>query len=737
MAAPSQRGLAPVGGAGQWLRCGHTDTALDLDDDVVTLAWQAIDHGAPGAGTAPPGSAGLTFAGNGCLYHGVPERGQIERVAWPREQSGVDLLAPPPDSDGGGGVGFRPAGPDPGVAVQAVALAADTDEHLFVLDGPTGLVHVLDLVDGHLLRTVALPWPPVDLAAMGDTVLIATADPAHPLVSMTALSLPDEVAAAADLPSGMVPRRVAAGWADGRWVRWLLVADDAGNAVAVPLENGGVLHLAGATDIEVDGRGALVVGGAPEADLRRFVITADATAEDAPLRGRRYDGRGLARTPDGRIGFWTARGFRTALEARRRYGSAGHVDVFAIDSGVHRNQWGRVFVEACVPAGARLRIGFATSDDAPGVEEPEGPSIPGGAPQEIQGGGVPSVAPGPLVPIGLEPAVAVPFALHRREVGPDRPWARRAGGDRFEVYEAPVQAPSGRYLWMRVALQGDGRVTPRLRAIRAELSSHDLLDRLPRLYRRDEQAASFLRRYLALADGLLGEMEARAVQRDLVLDPFGAPPELLPWLASLVGLVLDGRWSEQARRTMLAESICLFRWRGTIAGLRRMMQIYLDSDVVIVEAFRFRGTGGALAGAAGGGTANTVVGHGFRVGGELGEATAQPLTGTMADAYRTHAHRFTVIVPRDLDDEELQTLAHLLDLHRPAHTLVDVCTVSRGMRVGIGLHVELSSVVGPSSGFGPSVVGASRVGTRAVLGRPRAGVRAGAAQLGRSTVVDP
>jgi len=168
-----------------------------------------------------------------------------------------------------------------------------------------------------------------------------------------------------------------------------------------------------------------------------------------------------------------------------------------------------------------------------------------------------------------------------------------------------------------------------------------------------------------------------------------------------------------------------------------MMQIYLDSDVVIVEAFRFRGTGGALAGAAGGGTANTVVGHGFRVGGELGEATAQPLTGTMADAYRTHAHRFTVIVPRDLDDEELQTLAHLLDLHRPAHTLVDVCTVSRGMRVGIGLHVELSSVVGPSSGFGPSVVGASRVGTRAVLGRTCAGVRAGAAQLGRSTVVDP
>lgn len=750
MAAPSQRGLAPIDGLEQWLLCGHTDTAVDLDDEVVTLAWRSRDDGVAWDGTAAPGPAGLTFAANGCLYHGVPDRAQIERVAWPREQSGVDLLLPVPEGDDGG-AGFQPEEPVPGLALQAVALAADTDEHLFVLDGPTGLVHVLDLVDGHLLRTVALPWTPVDLAAMGDTVLIATADLAHPLVSMTALSLPAEVPVPADtfsgLPGGLVPRRVAAGWADRRWVRWLLVGDAAGATFAVPLGPAGAagpIDLADATDIEIDGLGALVVAGPPEADLRRFVATVTATGEDPPLRARGYDGRGLVRTPDGRIGFWTIRGFRTALEARRRFSTSGHVDAFALDSGAYRTQWGRVFVEACVPPGARIRIGFATSDDGPTWDEPAGPSIPAGAPQLVQirpgsGGGSSVGGVKPLVPTGLEPVVAQPRTMHRREVGPDRPWARRAPGDRFEVYEAPVQSPPGRYLWVRITLEGNTRVTPRLRAVRVELSSHDLLDRLPRLYRRDEQAASFLRRYLALADGLLGEIEARAVQRDLVLAPFGAPPELLPWLASLVGLVLDDRWSEHARRTMLAEAICLFRWRGTITGLRRMMEIYLDSDVVIVEAFRFRGTGGALAngGPEPEGTANAVVGYRFRVGGEVGEATAQPLTGTTADAYRTHAHRFTVIVPRDLDDEQLDTLAHLLDLHRPAHTLVDVCHAGRGMRIGIGLHVEVSSVVGPSAGFRPSVIGASRVGPPTVLGRPRAGVRAGGARLGQSTVVDP
>jgi phage tail-like protein len=750
MAAPSLRPLAPIGGLEQWLLCGHTDTAVDLDDEVVTLAWQARDDGVDWDGAAAPEPAGLTFAANGCLYHGVPERAQIERVAWPREQSTVDLLPAPDGGDSGGVTGFRPVEPLPGLSLRAVALAADSDEHLFVLDGPTGLVHVLDLVDGHLLRTVALPWAPVDLAATGDTVLIATADLAHPLVSMTALSLPAEVPVPAgtfsDLPVGTIPRRVAAGRVDGRWGRWLLVGDAAGAIFAVPLGSDGPalpIEVVGATDIEVDGVGALVVAGPPGADLRRFVVTALAIGEDAPLRARGYDGRGLVRTPDGRIGYWTGRGFRTALEARRRFSTSGHVDAFALDSGAYRTQWGRVFVEACVPPGARIRIGFATSDDAPAWDEPIGPSITGGAPQMVEvgpgsGGGAAGVLR-PLVPTGLEPVVAQPWPMHRREVGPDRPWARRAPGDRFEVYEAPVQAPPGRYLWVRVTLEGNTRVTPRLRAVRVEVSSHDLLDRLPALYRRDEQTASFLRRYLALADGLLGEVEARAVQRDLVLEPFGAPPELLPWLASLVGLVLDERWSEHARRTMLAEAICLFRWRGTIAGLRRMIGIYLESDVVIVEAFRFRGTGGAFAdgGSQPEGTANAVVGYGYRVGGEVGQATAQPLSGTTADAYRTHAHRFSVIVPRDLDDEQLETLAHLLDLHRPAHTLVDVCPAGRGMRIGAGLHVEVSSVVGPSAGFRPSVVGASRIGPPTVLGRLRAGVRAGGARLGQSTVVDP
>ncbi|MGH8934517.1 MAG: phage tail protein, partial [Egibacteraceae bacterium] len=546
----------------------------------------------------------------------------------------------------------------------------------------------------------------------------------------------------ASVPASATPLRVAVGPAGQLW---LLLRDGTG-AWAVPVEDArrtAVIPVPGASDIELDGASRLVVAGPPGADFHRFALTRTADVMVGPLRGRNFDGRGIARTPDGRIGFWTSRGFRVAVEARRRFLRSGHVDCFRLDSGTYQQQWGRVFVEACGPKGARVRVGFATSDEEPGLLEPHGPSIPRDPPLLLEGDDhpLPPEFP-PLVATGLVSTVSRPWELHRRETGSELPWLCRTDpADRFEVYEAPVQAPPGRYLWLRLMLDGTTSVTPRIRAVRAEFPGHDLLRRLPRAYSRDVAAASFLRRYLALADGLLSEIQDRAVRRDLLLDPFGAPPEMLPWLASLVGLTLDERWPELARRTMLAEAICLFRRRGTVAGLRRMLKIYLDCDVVILESFRMRGTGGAsLTGDAGGagpqGAANAVVGFGFRVGGEVGEQTAQPLSGTAADAFQTHAHRFSVIVPRDLDGEQLDTVGHLLDLHRPAHTLVEVCTVGRGMRVGLGLHVEVSTVVGRSSGFRRAVLGGHRLGTNAVIGKPRAGVRPGASRLGTDTVVD-
>jgi phage tail-like protein len=769
------RTFVPLATHDQWLRCSHTGTVLDATAEVVMLAPQEATVPMQwGPGAAMPEPAGLTFDPRGCLYHGDPGRSQIQRVAWQQTDlfaagsdpaAAVDLLAAPAGASGQGTTagGFHPAAPVPGEAVRAVALAADPDDHLFILDGSTGHIHVVDLADGRLVRIIELPLPAVDLAADGRTVLVATADRTRPLVEISALGLPTPLVLPRELrhqldalPPQFEPVRVAVG---PLGERWLLLRErlrpgpgglgEASRAIAVDdPRRSAPLEVPGATDLELDGESRLVFAGPPDGLFRRFSLAKDADTEDTPLRARRYDGRGIVRTPDGSIGFWMkdvpagVSGFRLAVAARRRLAPAGRVDCFQLDGGAYQQVWGRCFVEACIPDGAAVRVAFVTADDEPGPLEPEGPSIPRIVPANISrdADGLPPAVP-PLVAEGRAGGLARTWGLHRRATGSELPWLTRGGNDIFEVYEVPVQAPPGRFLWLRLELTGTTAVSPRIRAVRVEVPGHDLLDRLPRTYRRDQDSASFLGRYLALADGLFTDMEARAARRDLMLDPGGAPAELLPWLASLVGLILDERWPERARRTMLAEVAALFRLRGTPAGLKRMLEIYLEAPVILIEAYRFRGVGAVAGGnpadQGAPGTANAVVGFGYRVGGEVGQAERRPLAGAVSDAYAAQAHRFTVLVTRDLDDEQLATVQALLDQHRPAHTLVEVCTVGHGMRVGIGLHVEVSTLVGPSAGFYRAVVGDVVLGGGAVVGKARAGVRSDGSRVGIDSVVDP
>jgi hypothetical protein len=75
----------------------------------------------------------------------------------------------------------------------------------------------------------------------------------------------------------------------------------------------------------------------------------------------------------------------------------------------------------------------------------------------------------------------------------------------------------------------------------------------------------------------------------------------------------------------------------------------------------------------------------------------------------------------------------LLAIHRPAHTVADVCTVDAGSRIGVGLHLELTSVIGPGAAFTPLRLDGSVIGRDAVVGGgPATGIRAGGSNIGRA-----
>src|SRR5262249_50748414 len=151
-----------------------------------------------------------------------------------------------------------------------------------------------------------------------------------------------------------------------------------------------------------------------------------------------------------------------------------------------------------------------------------------------------------------------------------------------------------------------------------------------------------------------------------------APEEVLPWLASFLGLTLDERWPLLARRQLIDEIPKLWRSRGTVAGLSRYLELYLGlgRPPLIVEHFRLRGLGGALlSNEASTLFAGAVVGQNLRVGGAVGRPGEVALEGCPDDAFETHAHRFSVVVPALLDAEALAVVTDVLEVHRPAHTI--------------------------------------------------------------------
>ena len=764
---PAPRPFALIGTADQWRRASHEETALI--GGVVQLHWHADDNlvATPGDASIAHG-AGLAFDSHCRLFHGVPDEGRVERLLWaaadpfkPARSTNPprDLFAPGLPT----GLGdFTSEAPRAAALLDPRGMGFDDEGCLLVAEHGKRRIVFVDPEAQRLVGTTSTTAAPVDIACDPSNAFVLCDDPPA-LIRLrgrfnpellpwpAAITRPSRLALS---PEGTLFILENAGTAGARVWKW---GPDSATPVefpdGTPASTTTVVPFASDLEFQFPGdvpeyRGSaagvvLVVARRPGDSFLRFIPGPEGIAAIPPLLARHYDGRGIVRTPDGRIGFWTlarpeAPGgtFRHAVAARLRFEDIGAVTTFRLDSGEFRTPWGRVFLDACIPGETSIRVRCIATDDPPGdgaiVHSP--PSNDPGTPPH------PELSP-PLPPQSLAAALeAVPAqSLHRRETGMEWPWIQRPDNDDFGTYEAPIIADPGRYLWVRIELSGNTRVTPRLRAVRVEHPAHDYLRRIPGIYSRGTGSTAFLQRFLALFEGTLGDLEARADARRALLDPRSAPPEALPWLAGFVGLVLDERLAHaprpggitaDVRPTLIEEAAQLFRFRGTLASIRRFLEIYLGVTPILLEKFRLRGMGGAILGEDGATASTSVLGAGFRVGGAIGEDTAMFAGGSAADAFATHAHRFSVILPTSLSEEAASVVDNILEVHRPAHTVVDVCTVGAGMRVGRGLHVGLTSRVGRTGGFQKLRTGSSFLGRGTVVGRPAPGVRPGASRLG-------
>lgn len=148
--------------------------------------------------------------------------------------------------------------------------------------------------------------------------------------------------------------------------------------------------------------------------------------------------------------------------------------------------------------------------------------------------------------------------------------------DPANPHDALLDDAVGRYLWLRIELQGARFSTPRLRTVRAYFPRLSYLRYLPAIYREDDASRAFLERFLSIFESEFVGVEEEIGRMTQYLDPDGIPPAFLDWLGDWLALSPDETWPESARRELLSRAPALFRDRGTPNGLLALLNLYLS-----------------------------------------------------------------------------------------------------------------------------------------------------------------
>ena len=692
----------------QWLRCGFDHSALV--DDIVTLAPLAAGAGSSSNTTAFTGGfAGLCFDRRCRLFHAQPEQEEVEFLLWGEESTlkvhkdvaqPYDIL---PESQQGA---FQSNGALP---KQPLSLVADSADYLYIADPATPAVWLIDIWQHEVARQVSTGTQiPVDLClSQTQSQVYALLNNPPGWISLSPCDRPQTL----PWPSGLGnadrldvtgDERALVLIGAGSATAYLLCLQDPLIHIEVPFCTD---FLVGANDAQFGW--LLVCALRPGEDFLQMRLLGHQTAPLPGLHAPNYDGRGIALAPDARVAYWTARGPRYAAPARTQYAESGTVYGFALDSNNDQNLWGTITLEACLPAGTAIQLYCFTRDDLDfGDALPRTP--PDG--ESLSTIALPDQTPLPST-LDWAHRSAVAQTLFRKDYVAPLTQGPAAG---FVTYQAPVIAPPGRFLWLVFLLTGTRSKTPRLRSARVLYPANDLISLLPKTLWRDLSAKDFLTRYLAPLAAMLDSWGDVSEQRQRLLNPRITPSSALPWLAAMLGLAMDPCWPDVARRQMIIEIATLFRLRGTLGSLQRMLEILTGAQIIILEKFRLRG--GGVAGNAV--SSSSVLGASFYVGGAIGNHNQTQLTISEAEAFDDLAHRFSVTIVANLSTDQLRCVQRLIEAHKPAHTAYDICTLASGSRVGLGLHIGLSSVVGHSSGFEPLTLGNAALGRGYLLGRP-------------------
>jgi phage tail-like protein len=410
-----------------------------------------------------------------------------------------------------------------------------------------------------------------------------------------------------------------------------------------------------------------------------------------------------------------------AEPAAAYYQDRGNVLTIGLDSALYRCQWDRLELEGEFPEHTTVRAFVYTAETE--------------LPLEL----VEQLAPGAWT--------ACPELV--------------GSHDAATVWDCLVQPPPGRYLWLKLEIEGDGHVSPRITNVALVFPRISLRRYLPGVFGADPVGADFTDRFLAIFDREFRRIEHTFDDQARLFDPLSAPSDdnprrdFLSWLATWIGVSLDRGWTEERRRRYLKQVGQLLPRRGTLGALKQHLQLYMGLDAagacgplpacgpcttrapvrwqppeLVLEHYRLRrwlflnrGRLGEQARLWGERIVNR-----SRLASDTAAATAQLGASQLRtsqdpfrDPFHVYAHKFTVFAPANMARSAAarRGLERLVRSERPAHTAYQIVYVEPRFRIGIQSMIGFDSAVGSYPG-GMTLSG-TRLGRASVLGPENAG----------------
>jgi phage tail-like protein len=419
-----------------------------------------------------------------------------------------------------------------------------------------------------------------------------------------------------------------------------------------------------------------------------------------------------------------------------------------IDSGIAQCIWHRVFLEAILPARCGAVLWLAASDNLSDLANPAMDWYPltfgdVSLPDSISPDSVWAEAP---TGVWQTEACEIPFGPTLLGQAPVQP-SQGLYMALVQRTNTAVRNLTGRYLGVRIALNGDGRITPEIAGMRVYASRFSYVrNYLPGVYRENRFGAAadvveestrrdFLERFVSLFEAQLTRIEDHVANAYLLTRSESTPDSALPWLGSWIGID-STHYPPDRRRARLDATPFLYKWRGTVQGITRALDVATNGmcssgAIIVIEDYRLRHIFATILGAdlsistnpllpGYSGSSNSFVGDTLFLGNPDIQAELQALYANdlqiagsaraVAQFYDQLANRMTVFVHNKVQNVNLNLVARIVEAEKPAHVQAFVKVARAPLMIGLASLVGVNTYLGPGPEPGTATLDVTDIG---------------------------